>query len=471
MNAAQLQKIRLGLLCANIKLGKITKDAYSGPKDPNPENWRTLSGAHVHLENGRIDGGAGGKFSGNNWVGKEMHASDPRAQEGDLFGQYGWSVPESKSEREEKEKKKNLEAAVNKYKEMESTGNQRGANEYSEKVYQLAREFPTESKEYKEALKAIEWSKEDVESAENDYKEQEHKFEENKAAWEKMQKKNGKTALEKLEEKLSAKKKELEAGTENKITESKYMPVSTIKEADEYITKSYGIQASYKGVDVEVANAWNESLTDSFETFPELKSNMGFVGEAHNRYLVIKERVTADVEEWLNNYYGSTKPSNFNDLVKRQVSRRMGKHRVSSNWFGVSYSGGTGKFQDLNGIFANSATGKKANEMIEALKRSVAIGYHPIGCDTIKSVADHEIGHQLDSLLRISTSSDFLNYYHTLKRDDIVKGLSQYAATKKREFLAEAWAEYRNNPSPRPIAKKVGEIVENAYKNFKGAKT
>ena len=194
MNAAQFQKIRLGLLCANIKLGKITMDEYSGPKDPNPENWRTISGAHVYLENGRIDGGAGGKFSGNNWVGKEMHASDPRAQEGDLFGQYGWSVPESKSEREEKEKKKNLEAAVNKYKEMESTGNQRGANEYSEKVYELAREFSPESKEYKETMEAIGWSKEDADEEETLYKQKAEQLEKNKAAWERNMAANKKAA-------------------------------------------------------------------------------------------------------------------------------------------------------------------------------------------------------------------------------------------------------------------------------------
>jgi hypothetical protein len=194
MNAAQFQKIRLGLLCANIKLGKITMDKYSGPKDPNPENWRTISGAHVHLENGRIDGGAGGKFSGNNWVGKEMHASDPRAQEGDLFGQYGWSVPESKSEREEKEKKKNLEAAVNRYKEMESTGNQRGANEYSEKVYELAREFSPESKEYKETMEAIGWSKEDADEEETLYKQKADQFEKQKAAWERNMAANKKAA-------------------------------------------------------------------------------------------------------------------------------------------------------------------------------------------------------------------------------------------------------------------------------------
>lgn len=41
-------------------------------KDPNPENWRTISGAKVHLDNnGEIDGGAGGKFTGNYWDGKK----------------------------------------------------------------------------------------------------------------------------------------------------------------------------------------------------------------------------------------------------------------------------------------------------------------------------------------------------------------------------------------------------------------
>jgi hypothetical protein len=41
-------------------------------KDPNPEHWRTISGAKVHLdENGEIDGGAGGNFNGNYWDGKK----------------------------------------------------------------------------------------------------------------------------------------------------------------------------------------------------------------------------------------------------------------------------------------------------------------------------------------------------------------------------------------------------------------
>lgn len=35
-------------------------------KDPNPEHWKTINGAKVHVDkNGKYDGGAGGKFNGN----------------------------------------------------------------------------------------------------------------------------------------------------------------------------------------------------------------------------------------------------------------------------------------------------------------------------------------------------------------------------------------------------------------------
>jgi hypothetical protein len=51
----------------------LTMDA-DYPKDPDPKNWRTIEGSHVHLTNGKIDGGAGGKFSGHTWTGREKHS-------------------------------------------------------------------------------------------------------------------------------------------------------------------------------------------------------------------------------------------------------------------------------------------------------------------------------------------------------------------------------------------------------------
>ena len=47
--------------------------------DPNPENWRTINGAKVHINNeGYIDGGAGGKFNGQSYKGtkKQAHAGE-----------------------------------------------------------------------------------------------------------------------------------------------------------------------------------------------------------------------------------------------------------------------------------------------------------------------------------------------------------------------------------------------------------
>lgn len=47
-------------------------------KDPDPKNWRTINGSKVHLTEGKIDGGAGGKFSGKAWTGKTQHEFTPK---------------------------------------------------------------------------------------------------------------------------------------------------------------------------------------------------------------------------------------------------------------------------------------------------------------------------------------------------------------------------------------------------------
>ena len=250
--------------------------------------------------------------------------------------------------------------------------------------------------------------------------------------------------------------------------ESGFVPANTIQEANAYITDKYGIQANYKGVELAVANEWNAGLTNAFEQFPELKQNFEFVGEAHNRYAILKEKVKAYIEDFLEGMYGG-RPSNFDDMVKRQLSLSMGKYRVSSSAMALSYTGGE---SGLNGVCVNRAgSANTAKNMLKSLKMAVADGFHPVGCDTIRSVLDHEIGHQLDHLLDLRTSRDFLAYYNSLSPDDIKKGLSVYATKNSAEFIAEAWTEYLNNPNPRPIAKKVGDMIVKSYKRkYKGAK-
>ena len=107
---------------------------------------------------------------------------------------------------------------------------------------------------------------------------------------------------------------------------------------------------------------------------------------------------------------------------------------------------------------------KAFDQQIESLKYNVETEYHPIGCDTVKSIFDHEIGHQLDSLLSIRSDSEFVAYYGELSRADIKDGLSEYGTKNDGEFIAEAWSEYQNNPNPRAHARFVGDLIMRKYK-------
>lgn len=78
-----MRRFALGLMALSMRLDAyamhrgMTMDA-TYPKDPDPKNWRTINGSKVHLTEGKIDGGAGGKFSGKAWTGKTKHEFTPK---------------------------------------------------------------------------------------------------------------------------------------------------------------------------------------------------------------------------------------------------------------------------------------------------------------------------------------------------------------------------------------------------------
>lgn len=48
-------------------------------------------------------------------------------------------------------------------------------------------------------------------------------------------------------------------------------------------------------------------------------------------------------------------------------------------------------------------------------------------------------------------------------KQHIVDSLSTYGHKNEAEFIAEAWSEYLNNETPRPIAVAVGNLVKRLY--------
>ena len=257
------------------------------------------------------------------------------------------------------------------------------------------------------------------------------------------------------------------AETQGEKQDFGFVPANTIKEADAYIVDNYGINTSWKGVDLEVANDFNKGYTEYFARFPELQKNFEFVGEHAERRALIRQNI---IDSFIKNTNG--KYADEPDFLKREAKRYADKimragfpsagDRVIAQSFGdvriAEYDGG------LRGIVANKKQCANAAKLKESLARSVESKFHPVGCDTIRSVLDHEMGHQIDQLLDLRNTPEFKNIYNSLLESQITDRLSQYATTDKGEFIAEAWAEYCNNPKPRKIAKEVGELIEMLYK-------
>lgn len=263
--------------------------------------------------------------------------------------------------------------------------------------------------------------------------------------------------------------------TNDKIKEKKepFVTAKTIEEADSYAMNVLGIKmASYKGVDITTANEWNRGLKDTFDRFPELKQNFGFVGECHERNAALRPIMK---EQLLNAAIAKCPNKDKKELeidVDEKVKEYMGKLRVSKDNYAQSFSPSSRTFlYDFRGITVNKDYGKNSNYFIECLKKDAAKKQTPMRCDTIRYVLDHEVGHQLDNMLNISEQKNIQELFDSMDKNTITNELSEYAwnnVSEKRyaEFIAEGWAEYCNNPKPRKVAKEIGQTIERRYKEW-----
>lgn len=115
---------------------------------------------------------------------------------------------------------------------------------------------------------------------------------------------------------------------------------------------------------------------------------------------------------------------------------------------------------DMNAAF----WGGDIASFLKALEDDVKSQWHPEGCNTVSSVFDHEIGHQIDYAVGLRTNKELMELWSSLSRSEIKEGLSSYGAENIAEFIAEGYAEYCNNPKPRELAMKIGQIIEKAVK-------
>ncbi len=257
-----------------------------------------------------------------------------------------------------------------------------------------------------------------------------------------------------------------------------FTPAKTVKEANEYAEKVLGIHAEYKGVDIRAVNEWNQGLTNMKQVFPDLvDDNFRFVGESHARNALAKEIEFDRQLKWIkeNNTYGWSDEQciqwankQASSFVRKHLS--VGKYQMASSWSPKP------PFDVCRGICLNKGYFGDYEKAMQNGVRQVETKWHPVGCSTVKATFDHEFGHQLDDWLNVSKQKNIQNLFDSRTVLELTDDLSEYAWNNENkntysEMIAEAWSEYCNNPSPRPIAVEVGKTIERLYvewarKNF-----
>lgn len=210
----------------------------------------------------------------------------------------------------------------------------------------------------------------------------------------------------------------------------------------------------YAGIKPEVANAWNESLFNHVRDFPELRANQKYTGTTQAQLALWHEGAVERTMVKLRD-----RNPGFDEARLRAFALRLVKPpRTKSTTWAHSMSD-----PNFSGVAVNKKFGADPEGWKASLARNVNSGYHPPGCDTIRSVVDHELGHQLDQLLDLGKDAEVLKVYSEARVLGIKGQLSGCAATNIQEFIAEAWTESLNNPAPRPIAQRIAAIVKARY--------
>lgn len=252
---------------------------------------------------------------------------------------------------------------------------------------------------------------------------------------------------------------------------NEFKEASSIKEANEFAEKTLGLKADYEGIDIRCANEWNKGLYEMKNKFPEVVENIKFIGSTQIRNKLILQEIENDLRK-----AGFSKEAITDSL---EYAKREYKIIVNKNAMAVSLFIDKDNEDPVNiirakyqGITMNSLHFKNYEEVTESLKMQVNGKWHPVGCDTVKAVFDHEFGHQLDSFLGIRNKKEMIEILEENKKEN-GKFLSEYSIFNKldeiniKETIAEGWSEYCNNPNPRELSQKVGKLIEREYNIYK----
>lgn len=250
----------------------------------------------------------------------------------------------------------------------------------------------------------------------------------------------------------------------------KFASAKTIKEAEKYaIDNGLARVAKFGKLDIEVANEMNKSMLENIERMPALKGRMSFIGSAQENGRLWNKGTFEYTLFQIRAMHPNKSPAEKYAMAKKYAKKTKTSGRTYAFARDKNRGIAADFFKDVDGIAYNEKWGKRSavDQFKEGLKNDVASKWHPEGTANLRSVMDHEIGHQIDYMLKLSKNSEIRKLYLSNK-PTMKEVLSSYGAKNIAEFIAESWAEYINNPTPRPLAKQMGDLINAEYaKQFK----
>ncbi|MCP4536247.1 MAG: hypothetical protein GY832_03800 [Chloroflexi bacterium] len=236
----------------------------------------------------------------------------------------------------------------------------------------------------------------------------------------------------------------------------------TSKEAADWLESNGYVERAFFGkFDVRVSQDIADSVADHVNRFG---SDLKFKYVGNNRELMkmIREQARPNIEKYMrelnaDRLAAQTTPERvaaFENALQRAITKEVNKtaNRYRMDKGAYAYA--------LDDIFLVSQKyGSKYDLLVEALTGDIRVGWHPIGCNTPRSVADHEIGHIIQNKFFNREANNELN---AMYREYVAAGESpsRYAQTTAGEFMAESWAAFLNNSEPGKAAKAVAALID-----------
>jgi hypothetical protein len=249
-------------------------------------------------------------------------------------------------------------------------------------------------------------------------------------------------------------KKKAEPEEKKKEAPEKLPIAKTIKEANEVaVTYNLCEKAFFDGIKVEKANEILIAVNKYKRIAPRALKKIDYLGTIQG---IMKDLSDQKFKLWVRSY---AERKQISEDAARKLLLRTKKTRASPTPKNVLAEVVKDPTLSKSGIGVNKNL-LNDKEFDSLMSYQVKSKFHPIGGD--KGLAphiDHEMGHMIDEAYDVGKDIELRKYYNSLKKDEIVSGLSKYGTYNYREFIAECWSEYQNNPKPREIAKTVGDRV------------